>query len=348
MRLHLQQRVALRGITAAAFAVAIAAVPGTSAQAALYTGAGIDDEYSTAANWDDNAVPASGSTQDINGAFTVERSVDSVAGRTFISGGATVNVTGGTHNDNQSGSGTRNFLGRGSTGTINQSGGDHLIGHLLSIGGGGANGNGAYYLTNGSLTIYRGSNSIIDGANPQGRPSLEVSDEEAAGSGLFEISGGSLATRGGVGVGTTGVFSVVGSNATSIGIGSDQSLSGAWLQQAGGTLKAAIDAGGITSIFLDEVDAAPVLAEFLSGSVLDLGFDGIAPIAGTWTLLEAENADITDGGLGLSGATASGWSFDVDNSGANGLLTATYAIPEPTSMALLVFGSLFLGRRRSA
>ncbi|CAN0365107.1 unnamed protein product, partial [Ectocarpus sp. 4 AP-2014] len=143
-----------------AVAIAAAATIVSNAEAALWTGAAAGDEYSTAGNWNDGLVPASNSTQDINGAFTVDRSVDSLAGRTFVSGGATMNVTTGTHNDNRSGSTIRNFIGRGSTGTVNQSGGDYLIGHLLSIGGGGANGNGAYYLTDGSLTLYRGSNSI--------------------------------------------------------------------------------------------------------------------------------------------------------------------------------------------
>lgn len=323
-------------------------ISGLSAHAATWTGLGVDDEYSTAANWDDNLVPASGTTQDINTAVTVERVVDSFAGRTFISGGGTMNVTGGTHNDNQSGASIRNFLGRGSTGTINQSGGEYSIGHMLSIGGGGANGNGTYNLTGGDLIIYRGSNSIIDGSNPHGRPSLEVSDEEAAGAGLFEISGGSLATRAGVGVGTTGVFSVLGSGATSIGIGSNQSIDGTWLQQSGGTLRMTVDLGGVTPILLDDVGTGGVIAEFLSGSILDLGFEDVTPFGGTWTLLEAENAAITDNGLGLSGTTASGWSFNVDNSGSNGLLTATY-IPEPaTSLVLGLAALLGFGRRRRA
>lgn len=329
-------------------AIAVLAVAfGDVAQAATWTGAGADDEYSTAANWDDNMVPASNSTQDINTAVTVERSVDSIAGRTFISQGATMNVIGGAHNDNRSGASIRNFVGRGSTGTVNQSGGEYQIGHMLSIGGGGANGNGSYFLTAGDLIVYRGSNSIIDGSNPFGRPSLEVSDEENAGSGLFEISGGSLATRAGVGVGSTGVFSIVGSGASSIGIGSNQSIDGSWLQQTGGTLKAAIDGGGVTPILLDDIGTGGVMAEFKSGSVLDLSFDGIAPVGGTWTILEAENADITDGGLGLSGSTALGWSFNIDNSGTNGLLTATY-IPEPSSLVLMMCGGMAAVLRRRA
>ncbi|MEM7314485.1 MAG: PEP-CTERM sorting domain-containing protein [Planctomycetota bacterium] len=72
-------------------------------------------------------------------------------------------------------------------------------------------------------------------------------------------------------------------------------------------------------------------------------------MSGTWTLLEIENTDIVDNGLALSGSTASGWSFDVDNSGANGLLTATYTVPEPGALGMVVLGALLLVcvRRRS-
>lgn len=331
-----------------------------SAPAAIWDGGGADNEFSTALNWDDDLAPASGTTQDIDTAVTVERSVDSVAGRTFISDGATVNIPSGTHSDNTSGSGIRNFLGRGSAGTINQSGGDYNIGHMLSIGGGGANGDGVYNLTGGTLNLSRGANSIIDASNPHGRPSLEVSDEENAGSGLFEISGGELITRFAAGIGSTGTFSVVGSGPTSINIGNNVNGGGDWLQQAGGTIKATIDLGGLTPININDLNGAGgVLAQFDVGSILDLGFaSGVTPFEGTWTVLQAEGADLTGfdpidaAGIGLAaGDAAEGWSFAIDNSGDNGLLTATFTIiPEP-STSLLAGSALLLGlgfRRRKA
>ena len=329
-----------------------AAIPGHSA---VWIG-GTGLEYSTAANWGDNAVPASGSTQDINGAFTVERSVDSVAGRTFVRGGGTLNITGGSHNDTNSSATNWNFVGDGSAGTVNQSAGTFEIGHALRVGTGDkAASDGTYHLSGGFLSIYRGSNSAIDSSNPGGRPSMEVGGI-TNGTGLFEISGGAMETRGGVHIGGTGTFSVVGSAATSIGIGSNQSLDGVWLQTAGGTLSAAIDAGGVTPIFIDDKDGGTIFAEFQDASILDLSFaSGVTPFDGAWTVMEVEGTTITDLGLGLSAATMvdPNWSFVIDNSGANGLLVAIYSgdlvvIPEPSRVALIAgcFGLVALMTRR--
>lgn len=343
MKLH-SQLLTMRGIATAFTAVALSVSTGISADAAIWTG-GTGSEFSTAANWDDGLVPASNSTQDIKNGDTVERSVDSIAGRTFVSGNSTLNITGGTHSDNRSGNTIRNFVGRGSLGIVNQSGGTMDIGHAISIGGGGTNGNGTYSLTDGALIVSRGSN----GANlgDAGGFSIEVGGN-AGGDGLFEVSGGSIATRIGVGIGGTGTFSVLGSGATSIGIGSNGSIDGKWNQYLDGVLAASVDAGGLTSIFIDDVDATlGVSVEFQAGSVLDLNFLSIPETPGTWTVLEAENSAIVDLGLVLSAATATGWSFDVDNSGTNGLLTATYAVPEPTTVGLLVLGGLCLVRRRT-
>lgn len=315
---------------------------GGAAQAAVWTGAGVGDEFSTAANWDDNAVPVgSVNSSNINSAVTVERSVDSVSSRTFVNGGGTLNVTGGTHNDNRSGNTIRNFVGRGSAGTVNLSGGSYSIGHSLSIGGGGGPG-GTFNQTGGILSIYRGANS----ANIGGNYSIEIGDETVGGGdGLFQISGGSMETRVGVGIGAAGTFSVLGSGATSIGIGSNGSLDGVWKQHSSGTLSATIDLGGVTPILIDDLGGSPS-ATFDAGSFLNLGFN-VTPFAGTWTILELENAGITDDGLGLTAATAAdpNWSFNIDNSGANGLLTATYA-PEPSTALLGLLGLGFLSKRR--
>lgn len=338
-----------------AIAVLALAMGGVT-HAANWDGGGDGTSFEDDVNWDPDAPDA---TRDINGAFTVTRDVDINVNRTFVRGGAVLNLTAGNHTDGQSGASIYNFVGNDSAGTVNQSGGDYNIGHALRVGGGNADSDGAYNLSGGSLNVFRGSNSNIIGT--VGRPSLQVGNPSTGGSGLLEISGGSLVTRFGSHLGDGGVFSVVGSGATSIAIGNNNNGDGNWVQRAGGTLQAAIDAGGLTPIFIDDNgdDGAGIFAEFEAGSLLDVSFDGIAPVAGTWTVLELENGDIeTLGsgtatgmatlGLALSGSTASGWSFNVDNSGANGLLTVSY-IPEPTSLALMMCGGMAaLLRRRNA
>ena len=311
-------------------AVVLVAVLGRSASADNYTGFGPDNEFSTAANWDTNAVPSVGVFSFIDGQFTVERSVNSENDRTRVRGGAVLSINGGVHVDSRSGANTYSFVGGASgSGTVNHLAGTWNVAHGLRVGGGAAASAGSYHLTGGLLRISRGSNAFLDPAPAGGRPSLEVGGVDAASAGLFEILGGAMETRGPVHVLDTGTFSVVGSGATSIGIGSIGTGDGGWFQKAGGTLRARVNARGLTPIFVDDVDDGidnQILALFEDGSRLDLGFEDIDPVAGTWTLLEAENTAITDLGLMLTDQTAAnpGWSFTVDNSGGNGLLTATF------------------------
>ena len=316
-------------------------------QAAVWDAGAGDGLWESPLNWADDAAP--NGTVEITNGDTVTRGVNSTVSRTFVSGGSTLNVTGGTQSDNQAGNSVRNFVGRGSVGTLNVSGGSYDIGHLLSVGGGGANGNGKVYVSGGSLVVSRGSNAANLTTGVVGGYSLELGDDVAGnGDALFEISGGSFATRIGVGVGTTGTFSVVGSGASSIGIGSNGSLDGEWNQFAGGTLSATVDLTGITKIFIDDVDGGGVSVNFQAGSLLNLGFLG-TPVAGTWTILEAEGTTFdssTISGLSLTPSTASGWSYGFDNVGGNGLLTATYVIPEPSAALLGGLGLLALLRRR--
>lgn len=312
---------------------------GASAQAVVWDGGGVDDEFSTALNWSDDAVPAGGATTDISGNFTVERSVDSTSGRTFVDDGAVLNVTGGTHNDNNSSATHRNFVGNSGDGTVNQSGGTFLIGHVLAIGRNG--GAGIYNLSGGDLDVYRGGNSLAGNPNTFGGSngnSISLG-WGTTGTGLMNITGGSLVTRIGVEVGDNGTFQVLGDGASSIGIGSSGSLDGHWWQEAGGVLSMGIGATGVTSILIDDNDTATTdsYVRFEAGSILDLGFHSTATIAGTWSLMTLENGDIDDQGLTLAaGDEAAGWSFNIDNSGTDGLLTATYTpVPEPGTFALL-------------
>lgn len=341
-----------KNLLAVSLCTSMAVIASQTTQAATWTGGGDGTSFEDDANWNPNPPDA---TRNINTAVTVTRDVDINVNRTFVEGGAVLNVTAGTHSDGQSGASIYNFVGNNSLGTVNQSGGSYDIGHALRIGGGNANSDGTYNLSGGSLNLSRGANSNLQSGTD--RPSLQVGSPTAGAQGLFEISGGSLITRFGSHIGGGGVFSVVGSGASSISFGNNANGDGHWVQRSGSTLKAAIDAGGLTKIFIDDNndDGLNVFAEFEAGSLLDLSFNGIAPVAGTWTVLELENNDIEISGTGtvtgnslglaLTGSTDANWSFAVDNSGANGLLIATY-VPEPGSLALLGLGGLLIARRR--
>lgn len=314
-------------------------------QAQNWDGTGDGVSFEDTNNWDDPAALFPGSTRTIDGAFTVNRDVGVTINRTFIRGGAVVNIASGSHTDGQSGASIFNFLGDTGAGTVNQSGGDYNIGHGLRVGVG-SSPDGTYNLTGGLLEIFRASNSKIEPTNPGGRPSLEVGD--TTGTGLFEISGGALNTRAGVHIAPTGTFSVVGSAPTSIDIGPQNTGDGSWIQH--GTLQVAVDAGGLTPIFVDDFDdVGGVVGEFKTGALIDVSFLGATThVPGTWTALIIENTDIIDGGLALTGTTDSNWTFDLDNSGNDGILTVTY-VPEPAGLVMITLAipALLLRRRRS-
>lgn len=316
----------------------------TSAQGVTLTwdDGGIGSEFSTAENWDTDTAPTNADDAVIDGSFTVERSVDATVDRTFVQGGATLNVTAGSHSDDRAGNTIRTFIGNGSTGTVNMSGSSIWnIGHILVVGSGNG-GNGTFNLSGGELNVSRDSNAL---AGAPVKSSLSIGTGNATG--LMNITGGRLITRAGVEVNTGGTFQVVGTGASEIGIGSSGSLDGYWFHNSGGILRMDIGAAGVTKILIDEVDGdAGQFVTFADGAILDLGFTGIPETGGTWTLMELENADMVDNGLELAaGDEAAGWSFNIDNSGTNALLTATF-VPEPSSAVLLGIGGLALICRR--
>ncbi|MEN8790598.1 MAG: carbohydrate-binding protein, partial [Lentimonas sp.] len=302
----------------------------TSLFSATWDGGGDDDEYSTALNWSDDLVPSgpAETTQDISGAYTVVRNVDSTSARTLVNDGAVLNVTSGSHNDSKAGNTIRNFVGNGSSGTVNMSGASttYLIGHKLAIAYN-SNSDGAFYHTGGALNVYRGSNSLIGGYGGLFALGHSISiggnSTHTNGTGIYEISDGSLNTRTGVGVGNNGIFSIVGSAATEIRLGGSNTDAGWFALSADGTLKATIDAGGITPIYVEDDGAMTSAVELQAGSLLDLSFN-IPAINGTWTLIEVEDGDVVDNGLALAPGVSSDWSFAIDNSGTNGLLTVSY------------------------
>ena len=218
----------------------------------------------------------------------------------------------------------------GKTSTLNiNSGIVNVGGNPFGVGG---SGNGILNVNGGSFIAGRSAPNVGTGT----------------GSGEIHVAGGSFTTRAGLTVGANGTLHVIGSGATEIGMGSDGNLDGEYIQLAGGILKADIDAGGITKIFVDDNAEGTVQANFAAGSILDLGFDsGFSTASGTWTLLEVANADVVDNGLVLSAASqTAGWTYNIDNSGANGILTVS--IPEPATLGFVAAagaGMLFIRRR---
>lgn len=343
-------------------ALALVLAGGGVASADVWSGLGDGVSFEDALNWDPSTNAFPGSTRDIAGAFTVTRAVDVTVNRTFVSGGAVLNVTAGAHSDGQSGNTIRNFVGNGSKGTVNMSGESttYGIGHVLAIAHSN-NSDGSFYQTGGALNVFRGGNTLIGGYGglfARGH-SMSIGGNSTGSNvkGIYEISGGTLSTRVGVAVGTNGTFSVVGSGATSIRIGGSGDDAGWFALSSDGTLKMSIDAGGVTPIFIEQTNNTSTIAqavELQPGSMLDLSFFGTPAVAGSWTLMELENGDIADNGLALGAGVDSseldgiGWSFAVDNSGVNGLLTATYSIPEPGTLGVIAaasVGMLFIRRR---
>lgn len=256
--------------------------------------------------------------------------------RLALSGESTLNVDIGDSNIWRTTNSTLQYIGSasGSNGTMNIYSGDIRIetsslriaektgsAGVLNISGN----------TNTRLIVHRESGGV----------SMQVG---TGGAGTFQIDGGKFRTRAGVTVGSNGLFRVLGSSVTEVSIGDESTLDGNWTQHAGGILEFGIDAGGVTPIVIADKGGSGTFATFDDGAQLILDFLG-STMAGTWTLMEVKNGSITDNGLALAADVDAGWSFNVDNSGANGLLTATY-IPEPASLALFGYGALGLLRRK--
>lgn len=340
--------ITLRSVAAVLTTTALTVGLGNTAAAATltYTGGGVDSEFTTALNWDTGTVPTSADTIVINNGDTVESSVDSTVNRISVTDNSTLNISTGILDNVLSGSSVYNELGRRSPGTINQSGGEHKIGHQLRNGSK-PDGNGTYNLSGGSLLISRGSNSNLDLVS--GFVSLAIADEGATGA--FNISGGSLTTRTGVAIGAAGTFHVQGSGATSIAIGSHQSLDGFWHQATGSVLRVGVDALGSTDIFIDDFEdngtgtgtQGDVI--FADGAILD-PYDLGGAVPNAWETVMTWEGTLMNlgGGLVLStDAVTAGWEHRFDG---NNLQVRLVTVPEPASLALLAIGSLAIIRRR--
>ncbi|MEN8662928.1 MAG: carbohydrate-binding protein [Lentimonas sp.] len=292
-----------------------------------------DTNYHNGLNWDndtgpftagDHAYINSGTVTYASGTTPNLRSLRMLGGDMTVSGGSYL----ATFHSSQHSIIDGTFYQTGGTVHFNQ----------LEIGRDSA-ADGAYYLSGGDMSIARalGDNSIYLGGNH---------DNNASGTGLLEITAGSLKTRRGAKLGHatvagTGTFTVLGNDATEIGIGSQGSLDGSWEQHSGSTLKVGIGYSGVTKIFIDDVQGTnDTYATFESGSLLDVDYYAGGSGGGTWIVMEVENGDITDNGLVFApGVDTDIWSFNIDNSGSSGVLTVT-ATGNPNGIVLTVGNTL--------
>lgn len=288
-----------------------------SAQTTNFTwdGGGSNTKFENPLNWSSGTLPVStgkGSMQILlknGGTMTFDiASGKWIGDRMDISNGSVFNMLGGTFDLGQSGAVVRfnvGLAGRGST--LNQSGGNLLIGHMIRVGNNQASG--TYNLSGGTLNIYRAGRSLI---NAPAGPSLSLGPGNAEAA--MNISGGSMTSRFGVEIDSKATFKVLGTGASKIGIGmSKRQGFGSWYQK--GTLSVGIGSKGVTKIEIVGNASKDQFVTLLSGSVLDLSFYGTNPYSGTWTILEVQDANIVDEGLLLSAATRAdpNWSFEIDN-----------------------------------
>ena len=304
---------------------------------AQYTFIG-DGNWSTGSNWshssnngevpgtnlDEQAVINGGSTVTLNSTIPDVRAFRLEGG----SGTATLNIEPGASFEFDTSTNWDSSIGRsGANGVVNQSGGDAVI-NFLELGR--DNGlSGEYYLSGGELDISRVGRGVIKAGLI-----IATHDGGIAGgtaTGLFEISGGSFTTRGGAWLGGTNgtanaTFRVLGSAPAEIGIGTSNTGSdGNWTQNPGSTLALRFSPDGVTKILIDDHDNEEDnnYAIFENGSLLDVDYLNVSS-GGTWTVFELENGDIEDNGLAFApGVDTSVWSFAIDNSGDDGILTVT-------------------------
>lgn len=301
-----------------------------------WIGGGADADWNTAANWLGGSTPANDDYAYIDGHAVSVGAQTAYISATYITNGS-VTVNSGGHLRAAGGGNfhsTQIGIGSGNAGSYNVTGGTGEV--RWSEVGKDVGSTGIMTVSGGTLKATGsptpGGFSLFLGANVAGTD---------AGTGSLVISGdGTLEITDGVRLGSsegsgTGNFGVLGSSGT-MSIGS-------WEQNGGSTLDLGVDAGGLSVI---NISTGP--ATFESGAFLDVDYFNGGAGVGTWTVMEVAAGDIVDNGLAFAaGVDTDIWSFAVDNSGANGVLTVT-AIPEPGTLGLIAAfgGGILLIRRR--
>ena len=176
--------------------------------------------------------------------------------------------------------------------------------------------------------------NVMGGTFIVGRSNLQLGINNAldtqGGTGIVNVTAGTLRTRVGAAIGGASTFNVVGSTPTEIGIGSEGNIDGFWFQQTGGVLSVGLDAGGLTPILIDDFDddgaGAEGNATFEAGSILDPFDAGGANNA--WTTVMIWEGTLT-GLPDLSAAAVSaGWEMRVEG---NELQVRNLSFPDPVT-----------------
>ena len=206
------------------------------------------------------------------------------------------------------------YIGAGNArGTVNLYSGTHRVsGRDIRIGHGGSDAHGIYNIYGGTL---------------EARVRMYVGSD--AGHGEFNVYGGTVQANT-VSVGAqhphgnappSGVFNVAGS-------GSRISVGGDWIQNDQGTLRCAIDNGGVSRI---QVDGD---VRFAEGSVLDLKWLEESKRVGSWHVMSWDGE--LKGGKNVKLAPSVNsevWSFDFIDTTGNGVPEKTQLIDSPATAA---------------
>jgi sialate O-acetylesterase len=279
-----------------------------------------NNNYQDSSNWDTPLVSATATYAaiDLTGpdksVFSTGSSLN-IAGLHigFNDGDGEFEQTGGTLTATKN-SGAASRVGNGYTGTWTMTGGTANI-NAIQLGLNSGSGN--LVISNGTMVVARGVSNY----------SLQIG---VSGVGKVDVYGGSLATRTGLFLGDDCTFAVYGSAASSIGIGSQGTVDGRWVQEAG-TLKVRMDSGGVTPIYVAAVGTGDWLGNvtFYEGALLDVGFLGDAQ-EGEWDVMSWDGT-LTDYGLALAPTVdPTQWGFrfvDTDASGSPDTLRVMTGAP---------------------
>ncbi len=236
-----------------------------------------------------------------------------------------------------------------------QSGGAVNVGTNLTLsaeGGAGATGTSLYQLSGGTLTIdgymrlgWKTSNATFEQSAGQTRVVGTVmlgTDASSIGNSLRLSDAADFATSSTLTVGSNGVGKVI-LDGSRTGNGADLATGGNFSLGAGSAVAGIIDLAAIATPDAMRLIDVTGNVSFANGSLLLPEFDlSASPTAGTWTLM-TWTGSATNNGLSLDPATATGWSFNLDE--IDRQLTVTY-VPEPTGLALMTATGLLLGARR--